>query len=91
MQGQGGGASVWSVAVHWVHWPWVSWVVQAKVSPHLCFAWVHPSWAIKQSEKVATCAVLIDFQAKSSCETNLAAASAWTGDTEASFCLFDWI
>ena len=22
MQGQGGGASVWSVAVHWVCWPW---------------------------------------------------------------------
>ena len=22
MQGQGGGAPAWSVAVHWVRWPW---------------------------------------------------------------------
>ena len=22
MQGQGGGTAMWTVAVHWVHWPW---------------------------------------------------------------------
>ena len=22
MQGQGGGGLMWSVGVHWVHWPW---------------------------------------------------------------------
>ena len=39
MQGEGGGAPTWSVALLWVHWVhWVSWVVQAKVSPHLYFA-----------------------------------------------------
>ena len=38
MQGQGGGTPTWSVAVHWVHWPWGFLVVQAKVCPHLYFA-----------------------------------------------------
>ena len=38
MQGQGGGALTWSVAVHWV-WCGVSQVMQAKVNPDLCFAW----------------------------------------------------
>ena len=38
MQGQGGGALMWSIAVHWVHWPGVSKVLQAKISLHLCFA-----------------------------------------------------
>ena len=37
MQGQGGGAPMWSVAVHWVRG--VSRVVWAKISPNLCFAW----------------------------------------------------
>ena len=51
-------------------------MIQAKVSPHLCFAWGHPALAIKQSEKAATCAELGDSQVKPSCDSNLAAASA---------------
>ena len=41
MQGQGGGAPTWSVAVHWVCWPWCfpGGTGQGQFSPHLCFAW----------------------------------------------------
>ena len=39
MQEQGGGLPTWSAAVHWVRWLWGFQVLQAKVSPHLCFAW----------------------------------------------------
>ena len=34
--------------------PGVSWVVQAKINPHLCFAWGCPARVIKQSEMAAT-------------------------------------
>ena len=64
MQGQGGGALMWSVAVHWVHWTWVSWVGQAKVSPHLYFVQGHLACVIKQTEVAATCAGLGYFQVK---------------------------
>ena len=70
MQGQGGGAPTCSG---------VSWVVEGKVSPHLCFAQGHSAWGIKQSEKAATCAGLGDSQAKPSCESRLDAASARLG------------
>ena len=42
MQGQGGSALMWSVAVYGVASPEVSQVVKAKVSPSLCFAQGHP-------------------------------------------------
>ena len=54
MQGQGGGAPTWSVAVHWVFGPGVFWVGQVKVSLHLCLTWGHAACAIKQSEMAAT-------------------------------------
>ena len=54
----------------------ISWVVQAKVSPHLYSAQGHPAQAIKQSEMSATCAGLGTSQAKPNCESTLAAASA---------------
>ena len=57
----------------------ISQVVQAKVRPHLCFAWGHFAWAIKWSEVAATCAVLGGSQAKLSCESRLAVASARPG------------
>ena len=59
----------------------VSRVVQAKVSPYLCFAQDHPSRAMKQSEMTATCAGLGNSLAKPSCESRLAAASAGPGVT----------
>ena len=52
----------------------VSRVVQAKVSPYLCFAQDNPSRAMKQSEMTATCVGLGDSRAKSSCVSRLAAA-----------------
>ena len=57
--------------------PRVSWVVQAKVSPHLRFAWAHPTCL--QSEMAATHAGLGDSQAKPSSESRLDAASAGPG------------
>ena len=54
-------------------------MVQDKVTPLLCFPRGHPAWAIKQSEMVATRAGLGDSQAKPSCESRLAAASALSG------------
>ena len=38
MQVQGSDAQMWSVAVYWMAFPRVSWLVQAKVSPYLHFA-----------------------------------------------------
>ena len=61
--------------------PGVPWVVQAMVTPHLCFAQSHPAWAIKQSEKAANCAGLGASQAKPRCESRLAAASSRPGAT----------
>ena len=81
MQGQGDGASMWSVVSTGCAGPGVSWVVQAKVSPHLCFAWGHLASAIKQSEMAASCAGLEDSQAKPSCESRLVAPSARSGAT----------
>ena len=101
MQGQGGGAPMWSIALHWVHRPLGFPGAQAKVSPHLCFAWGHPTRAIKQSETAATCGGLRDSQVKPSCESRLSAACARPGVTEqegqglglieASCCLFERI
>ena len=54
-------------------------VVQTKVSLHLCFTQGHSACVIKQSEMVTTCAGLGDSQAKPSCESRLAAASAVPG------------
>ena len=79
MQGQGGSAPKWSVALHWVSWPWGFLDMQAKVSPYQCFAWGCPSYAIKLSEKAPAFAGLGDSQAKPNCETNLPAASAHPG------------
>ena len=92
MQGQGGGALTWSVAVHWVcTGPGVSWVVRAKVSPHLCFAQGHTACAIKPSEMAAT---LLDLEIP---RHNQAVNLVWLllvpglGLTEASCCLFEKI
>ena len=80
MHEQGGGALTWLVVVHWVHRLWgVLGGFLGNVSPHLCCAWGQPAWAIKQSEMAATCVGLGDFQAKPSCESRLAAASARPG------------
>ena len=76
MQGQGGSAPMWSIALHWVHRPLGFPGAQAKVSPHLCFAWGHPTRAIKQSETAATCGGLRESQVKPSCESRLSAACA---------------
>ena len=61
--------------------PGVSWVVQVKVSPHLCFVQGLPALAVKHSEMAATCTGLGDSQVKPSCESRLAAASAGPGAT----------
>ena len=39
-------------------------MVQAKVSPHLCFAPGYPAWAIKQSEMVLVLGLEIPTEAK---------------------------
>ena len=39
MWGQGGGASTWSVAVHWVRWPWGFLCRPGEGLQNLCFAW----------------------------------------------------
>ena len=54
-------------------------MVQAKVSPNLCFAWGHTALVIKQSEKAVTCAGLGDSQAKLSYESRPVAANAGCG------------
>ena len=75
-QGQGGQAPVWSVAVHWVHWPFSfpGGAGQGQPTPVLCPG--HPAGAIKQSEMATTCAGLGDSQVKPSCDSNLGAARA---------------
>ena len=79
VQGQGGAAPVWSVAVHWVCWPWgfPGGAGQGQPLPVSCLR--HPSWAIKQCEMATTCPGLGDSQGKLSCESRLAATSAWPG------------
>ena len=56
-------------------------MVQAKVSPKLCFAWGYSALDIKQSVMAPTCAGLGDSQEKPSCESRLAAAGARSGTT----------
>ena len=50
MQGQGGGALTWPVAVHWVCRLSSFLDGAGQGQPHLCFPWDHPTWAIKKSE-----------------------------------------
>ena len=79
VQGQDGGAPMWLIIVHRVRRVWGLLGGAAQLSPLLCSAWGHPAWAIKQSEMAATCPGLGDSQAKPSCESRLAAASARPG------------
>ena len=75
MQGQDGGAPTWSVAVHWVHWPWDIPDGAGQGQPPLVFY----LWPLKQSEKAVTCPGPGDSQVKPRCESNLVAASARPG------------
>ena len=79
MQGQNGGAATWSVAAHWVPWPWsfLGGAGHSQAPPVFCLG--PPCLAIEQSEMAATCARLGDSQVKPSCESRLAAASAKPG------------
>ena len=61
MQGQDGGYTG----------PGVSQVVQAKISPQLCFAWGTLPEPVKQSEMTATCAGLGDSWMKPRCKSKL--------------------
>ena len=79
MQGQGGSALMWFVAVHWVHWPWDFPGGTDRGQPPLCFAQDQPASTVNQSEMAATCAGLGDSQVKPSCESRLVAASAGPG------------
>ena len=81
MQGQRGGALMWSVVVHFLGFPKRKWswgfpggAGQGKSLP-VVFPGPH-CWAIKQSEVAATCAGLGDSQMRPSCECDLAAARA---------------
>ena len=60
MQGQGSGTLMWSVAVHCVRRLWGFPGGSGQGILYLCFAWGHPSWAMKQSEMAATYAGLGD-------------------------------
>ena len=81
MWGQGGAALMWSVVVYWVCrlWGFPGNVDQGQPPPMFCPG--NPASAIKQCEMSATCAGLGDSQAKLSCESKLAAASARPGAT----------
>ena len=76
MQGQVVGALTWSVAAHWVHWPWgfLGSAGQGQPPPVFC---------------LAIGAVLGDSQVKPTFESRVAAASAALELTEASYCLFE--
>ena len=76
MQGQGAGAPTWSVAVHWVHWPWGFPGSAGQGQPPPVFCLGPPCLSLKQSEVAATFAGLGDSQEKPICESRLAAASA---------------
>ena len=84
VQGQGGGAPKWSVAVHWVYrlWGFLSGAGQGQ--PQLCFALGHPTCAIKQSEMGAICAGHGDSQVKPSYKSRL---PAWGSLKPAVACL----
>ena len=71
MNGQGGGAPMWSLAVHW------SFQGDAgQGQPPPMFVPGYSDLSIKQSEVVATCAGLGDSQVKPNCESRLGAISA---------------
>ena len=70
LQGQCSGVPMWSLALHCAHWPWG---FPGHPQPLFCSG---VPWAIKQSEMTVTCAGFGDSQAKASCESRLAAASA---------------
>ena len=79
LQGEGGGAPMWSVAVHWVHWPWgfLGGAGQGQTLPVFCLG--PPYLNYKEFEMAATCAGLGDSQGKPSCDSRLAASSAVPG------------
>ena len=79
MQEKGGGALMWSVAVHRVHWLWGFKGGAGQGQPASVFCLGPPCLSYKAIEKAAICAGLGDSQAKPSCESRLAAASAWSG------------
>ena len=64
MQGQDGGALMWSVAVQWVCRPWGFLGSAGHVQPPPLFCLGHPAYAIQQSEMAATCAGLGDSWTK---------------------------
>ena len=78
MQGKGGGAASWSVAVCWVCWPWsfLGGAGQGQLPPVF---FPGPPCLIYRAEMSATCAGLGDSQVKSSYESRLAAISAMPG------------
>ena len=77
MKKQGGSAPTWSVAINWVLWPWSfpGTAGQGQAPPMFSLGLL----CLKQSELAATCAGLGESQAKPSCDSNLAAASARPG------------
>ena len=81
MQGQGGGAPVWSVAIHWVQRLWAAPGGIGQGQPPPMFVPGYSDLSIKQSEVVATCAGLGDSQVKPSCESRLTATSDMLGAT----------
>ena len=94
MEKQSGGALTWSVAVHWVRWPWG--FLGGAGQGHLCFpppvfCLRPPCLSNKQSEMAAPCAGLGDSQAKSSCESMLTLPVLGLGLTEARCCFFERI
>ena len=76
MQGQGGSALTWSVAVHWVHWPWGFLGSAGQNRPSLVFCLGPPCLSLKQSEMAANFVGFGDSQVKSSWKSVLAVASA---------------
>ena len=80
MQGQGGGALIWSVTVHWVYWPWgfPGGASQSQPQPVFCPGLLPE---LEPSQMTASCAGHRDTQAKQSCESRLAAASAGSRTT----------
>ena len=79
MQGKGGGAPLWSVAVHWVCrlWSLLGSARQDQLPPVFCPIAQHELQSNLQMP--ATCAGLRHSQVKPSCEPRLAAASARLG------------
>ena len=71
MQGQNGGAPMWSVAVHWVprFWGYPGGAGQGQLS--LVFFPGPPCMSYKAIRDGCYCAVIGDSQAKPSCESRL--------------------